>query len=309
MDSTTEASRCIRNIPPVHYLMKVESYSLLSNSNENYHSSSFQVGDYKWRLSFYPNGDKSLPSGWEVNVNFTLLVYNHKHDNYLTFQGMRRFHELKKEWGFEQIESLETFKDVCNGYLFNDSCAFGADVFVMKHTLNSETLSVFRREDLTNPTFRWEIKEFSKMDKSIISKKFCSGETHWYICSSKTMYLSIYPNGKSSKDGKAFSIFLSLDDDDDSAHNNSTIYAEFYLRVIDQLNSKHEEGAVNRWFSGCKGWGVPEFMLLEDLHKSSNGYIVKDSLIVKVEVEFSIMSRTKSGLELRYRRITSDSKP
>ncbi|KAM6576429.1 hypothetical protein CsatB_028266 [Cannabis sativa] len=200
-----------------------------------------------------------------------------------TTNGMRRFHELKKEWGFEQIESLETFKDVCNGYLFNDSCAFGADVFVMKHTLNSETLSVFRREDLTNPTFRWEIKEFSKMDKSIISKKFCSGETHWY--------LSIYPKGKSSKDGKAFSIFLSLDDDDDGAHNNSTIYAEFYLRVIDQLNSKHEEGAVNRWFSGCKGWGVPEFMLLEDLHKSSNGYIVKDSLIV--EVEFSIMSRTK----------------
>uniref|UniRef100_A0A803PXL1 MATH domain-containing protein n=1 Tax=Cannabis sativa TaxID=3483 RepID=A0A803PXL1_CANSA len=196
---------------------------------------------------------------------------------------MRRFHELKKEWGFEQIESLETFKDVSNGYLFNDSCAFGADVFVMKHTLNSETLSVFRREDLTNPTFRWEIKEFSKMDKSIISKKFCSGETNWYLW--------IHPKGESSKNGKALSIFLTLDDDD-SAHNNSTIYAEFYLRVIDQLNSKHKEGAANyRWFSGGKGWGFPEFILLEDLHKSSNGYIVKDSLIV--EVEFSIMSRTK----------------
>lgn len=57
------------------------------------------------RLCLYPNGNiksngkgyislylaiadtKKLPLGWEVNVNFKLFVFNHKHDQYLTVQG------------------------------------------------------------------------------------------------------------------------------------------------------------------------------------------------------------------------------
>ena len=57
------------------------------------------------RLCIYPNGNtksngkgyislylaiaetKKLPLGWEVNVNFKLFVFNHKHDQYLTVQG------------------------------------------------------------------------------------------------------------------------------------------------------------------------------------------------------------------------------
>ncbi|XP_062086375.1 uncharacterized protein LOC133792483 [Humulus lupulus] len=206
-----ETSRCIRNIPPAHYLMKVESYSLLSKSKGKYASSSFEAGGYKWRLSFYPNRFNTdnyislyltmcetniLPSGWEVNVNFTLFVYNHTHDNYLTIQGayfdvaVRRFHEMKKEWGFEQLVSLETFKDVSNGYLLKDSCVFGAEVFVINHTLNSESLSLFRRERVSNPTFRWEIKKFSKMDKSYyFSEVFTSGRTNWYANIQKMLVL------------------------------------------------------------------------------------------------------------------------
>lgn len=39
------------------------------------------------------------------------------------------------------------------------------------------------------------------------------------------------------------------------------------------------------------GWGYSDFILLEDLHNSSNGYIVRDTLTV--EAEFLTMSHTK----------------
>uniref|UniRef100_A0A803PXL5 MATH domain-containing protein n=1 Tax=Cannabis sativa TaxID=3483 RepID=A0A803PXL5_CANSA len=295
----TEISRCMRNVPPSHYLMKVKSFSLLSKSKEKHGSS------YKWRLSFYPNGDKrlitdnnyislylticeteTLPNGWEVNVNFSLFIYNHLHDNYLTLQATRRFHKIKKEWGFHKIESVESFKNVSNGYLHNDCCVFGAEVFIIDPTPSFETLSVFERGDISNPIFRWEIKEFSKiMDKdSYSSEEFSSGGANWY--------LMIFPNGDESTDGKSLGVFLMIVDDD-SFLNNSTVYAEYSLRVIDKVNSKHKKRSVLRdcFRCGKGGWGFPNFILLENLHKSSNGYVVNDTLIV--EVEFYLVSQTK----------------
>ncbi|XP_030504851.2 uncharacterized protein LOC115719801, partial [Cannabis sativa] len=256
------------------------------------------------RLSFYPNGDKrlitdnnyislylticetesSLPNGWEVNVNFSLFIYNHLHDNYLTLQATRRFHKIKKEWGFDKIESVESFKNVSNGYLHNDCCVFGAEVFIINPTPSFETLSVFERGDISNPIFRWEIKEFSKiMDKhSYSSEEFSSGGANWY--------LRIYPNGNRSTDGKSLGVFLMIVEG--SFKNKSTIYAEYSLRVIDEVNSKHKKRSVQHCFiCGKGGWGFSDFMLLEDLHKSSNGYVVKDTVIV--EVEFSVVSQTK----------------
>lgn len=41
---------------------------------------------------------------------------------------VRRFHELKREWGFSRLISLDTFKEASNGYLVDDSCIFGAEV-------------------------------------------------------------------------------------------------------------------------------------------------------------------------------------
>ncbi|KAM6576431.1 hypothetical protein CsatB_028268 [Cannabis sativa] len=300
-----------RNLPPAHYLMKLESYSLLSDTKENFDSSSFEVGGYKWKLSFYPNGDKRsntknnyislylticntdiLPIGWEVNANFTLFIYNHTYDNYLTFQVVKRFHEMKKEWGFDQMVLLNTFKNVSNGYLFNDTCAFGVEVFVINHTLNSESLSVFGRKGIKNPIFHWEIKGFSKIkmdDSYYVSEVFNSGGTNWKLI--------IYPKGCQSRDGKTLKMFLKLSADSNNP-DNSTIYAKYCLRVIDQINSKHYEvSELDEWFNSFQGYGS-EFMSLEDLHKSSNGYILKDTLIV--EVEFFVMSRSKFSVKSIY---------
>ncbi|GMN34897.1 hypothetical protein TIFTF001_004965 [Ficus carica] len=81
--------------------------------------------------------------------------------------SVRRFHEMKTTWGFAQLLPLETFEDPSNGYLIDDTCVFGVEVFVIKHTGNSETLSLAASPDISNATFTWEIDKFSDLDKEL----------------------------------------------------------------------------------------------------------------------------------------------
>lgn len=41
--------RSLRDVPPAHYSLKIESLSLFRNTtNENYESGAFEAGGYKW---------------------------------------------------------------------------------------------------------------------------------------------------------------------------------------------------------------------------------------------------------------------
>ena len=92
---------------------------------------------------------------------------------------------MKTTWGFAALLSLKTFKDHSNGYLVNDSCVFGAEVFVINSTGNWETLSFVKGQDLhNNATFTWKIDKFSnitKLDKncSKLSEVFSFGRNDW----------------------------------------------------------------------------------------------------------------------------------
>ncbi|KAK7844191.1 ubiquitin carboxyl-terminal hydrolase 12 [Quercus suber] len=72
--------------------------------------------------------------GWEVYATFKLFVFDQIRDKFLTIQdaeGMiRRFHDIKMEWGFDKFLPLDSFNFLPNGYLVNDCCVFGAEVFV-----------------------------------------------------------------------------------------------------------------------------------------------------------------------------------
>ncbi|XP_060671453.1 uncharacterized protein LOC132803193 [Ziziphus jujuba] len=81
--------------------------------------------------------------------------------------AVRRFHETKKEWGIAQLLSLETFKNLAFGYLVNDSCVCGVEVFVINNTGNWESISLVKEPD--NGTFTWKIENFSNLN-----------ETHYY---------------------------------------------------------------------------------------------------------------------------------
>ncbi|CAL5359408.1 unnamed protein product [Camellia sinensis] len=176
-NGSSEVTRSLRDIPPSHYIFKIEPFSqlskaLLDTEVQSYESDIFQASDYKWelRLSLYPNGDEKrngkgyispymviaeaskLPLGWEVNVNFKLFVYNQIQDKYLTVQDangkVSRFHGMITEWGFPQLLSVTTFNYPSNGDLIGDKCMFGAEVFVLNYSGRAEFLLSFKELDI-----------------------------------------------------------------------------------------------------------------------------------------------------------------
>ncbi|KAF3963571.1 hypothetical protein CMV_012060 [Castanea mollissima] len=53
-------TRSKRHLPPTHYMLKIESFSMLSETAEKYESGVFEAGGHKWRLSLYPKGNKKM---------------------------------------------------------------------------------------------------------------------------------------------------------------------------------------------------------------------------------------------------------
>ncbi|KAF7840689.1 MATH domain and coiled-coil domain-containing protein [Senna tora] len=286
-----------RDLRPSHFLLKIQSYSsLLDNHMQSYESNIFEAGGYKWRLVFYPSGKNQIsgsgtnhislylriaefdtfPPDWEVNVCFKLYVQDQTRDKYFTIQDaareVKRFHALKTESGFPNFLSLYTFKDPSKGYLVNDCCVFGAEVFVVQCTQMSESFSLVKTP---YGTFTWKIENFAASKEYLESETFEVGRRSWK--------LSVYPKGDSrTKD--CVSLYLRLDDSN-NLPTKEKVYATFKLRIRDQKHSKHFERTASHWFHAeSKGWGFGEFISLKDVNDGSKGYIVNDTLVVQVEI-------------------------
>ncbi|KAM0007233.1 putative small GTP-binding protein [Helianthus debilis subsp. tardiflorus] len=287
------------NNEPAHYKLKIESFSLLSEAGiEVYESDVFEASGYKWKLEVYPNGSKeeyvndhisvylvicdtkNLEKEWEVHVYFKILIYDHIRHNYLTIQGgdgkRTRFHEKKTRWGFRKLISLESFTEAENGYLFGDSCEFGAEVFVVpKYTQTDQCLSMMK-PPVTMNTHVWTIPKFSVLkDEPLYSEDFKVGKVKWK--------LSLYPKGFKTGKNTNLSIFLRPHD---VGSDEWKVYAKFKIRVKNQnVAGAHKSEEADHWF--CKtaeGWGFPCFMLLSDVHDHRKGFLSNDTLIVEAQI-------------------------
>ncbi|KAM7497062.1 hypothetical protein LguiA_021476 [Lonicera macranthoides] len=192
--ANSKISRYYRDISPVHLTFRINSFSDLLKSNTPKHESEeFWASGFNWRVSVYPkgrnNGDEdylsmyleivdthNLTQDFEVYVSYKLFVYDHHKDMYYTIQDVdgkiRRFRSTKREWGFDRFLHLQTLTDPSNGYIRDDCCIFGAEVFVFKHS---------GIMDDVNP-YIWEIEKFSTFkDKEYYnSKKFIACGYSWY---------------------------------------------------------------------------------------------------------------------------------
>ncbi|XP_028070182.1 uncharacterized protein LOC114272668 isoform X1 [Camellia sinensis] len=306
-----DVARSLRDIPPAHYTLKIESFSelaqlLLDAKVQNYESDIFEAGGYKWKLYLHPNGDKErngeghislylviaetsdLPLGWEVNVNFKLFVYDQIQDKYMTIQDangkVRRFHRMKTKWGFAQLLPLGTFNDAANGYLIHDTCVFGAEVLVINYNGRGECLTVFKGLD---NTYTWKIDNFSSLDgKTHYSEVFTIGNRKWK--------LKLHPKGYPRANNKCLSLFLLLDDWKTFPSDRKT-YAKYKLLMRNQCHGQHVETTDTACFAPTSGWGRSSFLSLTDLHDASKGFLVKDTLIVEAEV--SVLSTLKNFSE------------
>ncbi|KDP47131.1 hypothetical protein JCGZ_22127 [Jatropha curcas] len=293
-EEQTEIIRELRDRPPSHYLFKIENFSKLSDAKvENFQSSDFEVGGYKWRLSLYPEGNKKkngdkhlslylalsnsngLPFGSGVNAFFKLFVYNQIEDKYLAVQDgketARRFRGMKTEWGFDQFMSRDAFHDASNGYLIDDCCVFGAEVYIMeKCTCKGECMSIVK--ELANNTFTWIVQSWQSKE-SHRSEVFDIGGYKWKLV--------LYPNGTATEIGKSLSMLLYLED------SVTKINAEFILRVRNQGFGKHKEKKVTGQFcTKTNAWGHHDLIPLRDLKNASQRFIYNDTVVVEVQMLF-----------------------
>ncbi|XP_010487620.1 PREDICTED: MATH domain and coiled-coil domain-containing protein At3g58220-like isoform X2 [Camelina sativa] len=278
-------------------MVKIESFSLLTkHAIERYETESFEAGGYKWKLVLYPNGNKSkntkdhvsvylaladsssLSPGWEVCAVFRLYLLDQNTDSYLILQGKeRRFHAVKREWGFDKFIPTGTFSDESNGYLIEDTCMFGADVFVSKERRSGRGECFSMIKDANSTKHVWKIENFSKLDKeSYDSNAFFAGDRKWKI--------RFYPTGTKQGIGTHLSIYLILVDPE-TISDGTKMFAEFTIRIFDQLQGRHIAGKVTKWFSRSSsenGW--VKYVSMVYFTQPNSGLLLKDACLVEADV-------------------------
>ena len=88
---------------------------------------------------------------------------------------------MKLEWGFDQFIHNKAFSDAVNGYLVEDSCVFGAEVFICKETIKGKAECLSMIKEAITYKHTWKIADFWKLDQlSHESKAFTGGNYKWY---------------------------------------------------------------------------------------------------------------------------------
>ncbi|KAG5596720.1 hypothetical protein H5410_037952 [Solanum commersonii] len=295
----------VRDAPPGHYLLKIKSFSLLSeNGIDKIESNEFEAAGYKWKMVIYSNGNtyengsghisvylaisetSSLSASWEVNAIFTFFLFNQLRD--IIFQCEEKYDVFNLSsiyiWGLAKFLSHDTFKEASNGY----KCVVGAEIFVVQRQAIGECLSMVK----SNSSFKRELKicNFSNLNENWLSEEFT---------------LLVYPQGIVTSNGCNISIYLNcVDAKDFNQHKN--VDAKCSLNLKDQINSGgknrsckpknfymefladyHYNSIANcSWFSNTTpSLGYPNFMPLTQLRDRKKGYLVKDCIVVEVELE------------------------
>ncbi|XP_058189547.1 serine carboxypeptidase-like 1 [Rhododendron vialii] len=84
---------------------------------------------------------------------------------------------MNTEWGFDELLSLDTLNDASNGYLVDDCCVFGAEVFVLKCNGQGECRSMMK--DPMNNIYTWKVNKLSPAGNIVFSDQFVVGENAW----------------------------------------------------------------------------------------------------------------------------------
>ncbi|KAL9264752.1 Ubiquitin C-terminal hydrolase 12-like protein [Drosera capensis] len=289
--------RSVRDKEPSHFKFEIESYQALLNSiartkSDKIETSEFNAGGQSWVLVIYPNGNTrdsgsgnislylklaNKPTGGSsVYATFKFFIFDHERETYITIQDARerRFDAGHLEWGIAKALPVAAFNDDKNALLVNDSCTFGAEVYVISSTATVARLSL--AEQLTNRSFTWGVYDYSKLRTDTYSEIFSVEERSWK--------LRLYPRGNLTGQGRFLSLYLYLDDRTDLTGGRK-LYVECELSIRDQLTGGAFKQTVGFWFDSVNDHrGFDTFLSLADLNNPLKGYKQNDTLIVEAVI-------------------------
>ncbi|KAL6188405.1 hypothetical protein ACLB2K_039798 [Fragaria x ananassa] len=133
--------------------------------------------------------------------------------------------------GFDKLIPLEEFIDVSNGFLVDDTCVFGAEVFVCKErrTGRGQCLTRVKGASVCKHVCK-QVEKISKLGAEVYrSEPFSAGG----------MKIKLYPDGNGQAKGSHVSLFLGC--------VGSQLVVEFKLGILDQIHQKpHHESRTGK---------------------------------------------------------------
>ncbi|KAK4745584.1 hypothetical protein SAY87_011896 [Trapa incisa] len=277
---------CIGCTTSPHYFLKIQSFSLLAKNNIDKHESGvFQAGGYKWKLVLHPCGNKtknvnehisvylsmaetsSLPSKWEVHAVIRIFLLDQTKHNYLIVQGTNLsfpyLDTISSHDMVDQFIPFKTFTDSRNGYLVDDTCILGAEVFVSKEMRagNGESVTMFK--DGLIGHIPWCVSDFN--EEYYDSQQCSVGNYKWKF--------RFYPKGKGMgvELGSNVSLYLNLATE--TLPSGTKVLAEFSLKIYRVDMQKHFSIKGTHWFSTLSpesGW--ERFMALQEFNGLVGGF-------------------------------------
>ncbi|KAK6790794.1 hypothetical protein RDI58_009875 [Solanum bulbocastanum] len=97
----------------------------------------------KTKMIIHPDGDGN--GAGHISVYLAVIGKSSAHTVWEEWRSVRN---IKNEWGFSKCISHETFKDLSNGYLIDDKCIFGVDVYAIKNQGIGECMSLLNEPEL-----------------------------------------------------------------------------------------------------------------------------------------------------------------
>ncbi|KAL5539703.1 hypothetical protein UlMin_044567 [Ulmus minor] len=302
---------------PSHFLLKIVSFSVLSKASiTKYCSSEFEAGGFKWILSINPTGDKNkdaqdhisiyleladttkLGSCWDINSIFNFFIYDQVRDKYFSREDakVKRFHCMKTKWGIPKFIDHETFNNPSDGYLVNDCCTFGVEVFIVKKTFKAESISMIRSP--VRCKFFWKFDGVSRTNKEVNETKMVFGADgvvrtiNMDVYESKQFYGADYkwsflfwPNGI-KKDAQIWNNYITvgLKLDTSDFPPGKKLLVDYTLRMKDQNDNDHYEQS-DKYLISSVAAVFRRFMSLAKFRDPKKGFLVRDACIIEAEFE------------------------
>ncbi|GMN19245.1 hypothetical protein TIFTF001_042842, partial [Ficus carica] len=194
---------------------------------------------------------------------------------------------MKTEWGVAKFIDQKTFKNPSNGFLVNDKCTFGAEVFIIRNTIKGERLTVLEKNDEFTCEFKWKFENvFSTKshNKWLQSDFFVCGDCRWSIL--------MNPNGFKSGEGSNIAVSLQLDAS--TLPSDIEFLVNYTYRLINQtkIEKDYEFDGSSEFMSSniCdrEGDSVSHIEHLISLIKFKDpkmGFLVDDACVIEVKVD------------------------